>query len=88
MNNRYRIKITDTETGEVITDVKAAAFCGAVGSTICDGLGYGIKQLGVIGGDRLLVKHMRKYAKKSAKMLKKREAVWIYQEKEKIDVSR
>lgn len=88
-NNRYKVKITDTETGEVIADLRAAAFCGAVGTSICDGLGYGIKQLGVLGGDNLLVKHMRKCAKKSVKMLKKREkALRVEREKEKINVSR
>lgn len=71
--NRYRVKIIDTDTNNVIADMSVSAVCGTAVSSICDGEGYGLRQISAFHTtDELLIKYTYKSAKRAAKTMKKR----------------
>lgn len=71
--NRYLITVKDTKTGDIVLKMNCVAICGTVANVICDGRGYGIRQICTHDiNDALILKYTYKAAKQTTKGMKKK----------------
>lgn len=72
-HNRYEVTVKDTQTGDILIKMHGTAICATVANVICDGKGFGMRQICTHDtNEPLLLKYTYKSAKVAAKVMKKK----------------